>query len=194
MVRTKIAVIAEAKQQILQAQLLLRNNRYQDLVKEFLESELRFIDLRERQLSERIREAAKHLPKLHSDSDSDSDDVDLFKGLGSDSASGSDSDLDSDSDSDADSDADSGWLGKRKKEEPQLSNKKQKVEIDAFSCPILYQKMKDPVICCDGHTYERKAIEQWLENNNTSPLTNKVLTSKKLTTNYALKNAIEEFS
>lgn len=189
MARIKREVIAEAKQQILQAQLLLRNNRKQHLVKEFLESELRFIDLRERQVSERIREAAKNLPKwedLFLDSDEESDGVDLF----------SDSESDSDSDSDSDSEAEKAFISltKRKLEEPQLSNKKQKVEINAFLCPILYQKMKDPVICCDGHTYEREAIEKWLEDNNTSPLTNKVLTSKKLTTNYALKNAIEESS
>lgn len=53
--------------------------------------------------------------------------------------------------------------------------------------------MEDPVICYDGNTYERKEIEQWLETNKTSPKTNKVLRSKKLTPNYGLKCSIEAF-
>ena len=31
-----------------------------------------------------------------------------------------------------------------------------------FECPITMEIMDDPVICCDGFTYERRAIEEWL--------------------------------
>jgi len=42
----------------------------------------------------------------------------------------------------------------------------------------------------DGHTYQRSAIEQWLETNSTSPKTNKELPSKQLIPNLALKSVI----
>lgn len=62
-----------------------------------------------------------------------------------------------------------------------------------FLCPINLSVMKDPVICSDGHTYERTAIEQWFQNNNTSPKTGMNLVSKTLIPNIALRNTIEEF-
>lgn len=51
--------------------------------------------------------------------------------------------------------------------------------------------MIDPVICADGHSYERSAIEQWLRSHDTSPVTNLRLTHTMLTPNYSLKNLIE---
>jgi hypothetical protein len=65
-------------------------------------------------------------------------------------------------------------------------------ENGAFYCPILHELMSDPVLTCDGYTYERDAIERWLEDNNTSPITNNVLANKELTPNYALRSAIEK--
>lgn len=62
-----------------------------------------------------------------------------------------------------------------------------------FLCPINLSIMKDPVICTDGHTYERAAIEKWLASNNTSPKTGMQLSSKTLIPNIALRNAIEEY-
>lgn len=32
--------------------------------------------------------------------------------------------------------------------------------------------MVDPVFAADGHTYEREAIEAWLQAHSTSPMTN----------------------
>lgn len=52
--------------------------------------------------------------------------------------------------------------------------------------------MTDPVICADGHTYERVAIEQWFQQRSTSPLTNQELCSLELVPNYALKHVIEK--
>jgi U-box domain len=45
----------------------------------------------------------------------------------------------------------------------------------------------------DGHSYERAAIEGWFSNHNTSPSSNKKLSSKQLVTNYALRSAIQAF-
>ena len=53
--------------------------------------------------------------------------------------------------------------------------------------------MKDPVICTDGHTYERSAIRHWLDKYGTSPVTNKKLPNHKLIPNYAIKKVIEEW-
>jgi hypothetical protein len=62
-----------------------------------------------------------------------------------------------------------------------------------YSCPITSTIMEDPVICSDGHTYERKAIEEWLRTNNKSPNTNDVLSNKVLIPNIALRQAIERY-
>jgi hypothetical protein len=51
---------------------------------------------------------------------------------------------------------------------------------DSYICPITFAPMIDPVMCADGHTYERKAIEDWLQNHDTSPTTNEPLVSKHL--------------
>ena len=37
-------------------------------------------------------------------------------------------------------------------------------------CPITFVLMNDPVLCSDGFTYEREAIEEWMINNPTSPM------------------------
>lgn len=63
--------------------------------------------------------------------------------------------------------------------------------MDAFLCPITREVMSDPVICADGHTYERNAIEHWLRSNSRSPQTNTNLTSRVLIPNHAMRNAIE---
>ena len=39
----------------------------------------------------------------------------------------------------------------------------------------LQEVMVDPVMCADGHTYERHAIERWLQEHQTSPKTNAML-------------------
>lgn len=54
--------------------------------------------------------------------------------------------------------------------------------------------MEDPVICCDGHTYERHAIEMWLRSNLRSPKTNQPLPSRDLIPNHALRGSIEAMS
>ena len=63
---------------------------------------------------------------------------------------------------------------------------------NSFICCIGYEVMVDPVICADGHSYERAHIEAWLANNGTSPKTNLILPHKNLIPNLALKEAIRE--
>jgi hypothetical protein len=62
-----------------------------------------------------------------------------------------------------------------------------------YLCPISDRIMRDPVIATDGNTYERDYIEQHFENNNTSFKTGRVLQTKNLISNEALKEEINKF-
>ncbi len=73
-------------------------------------------------------------------------------------------------------------------------NDQLRVIPDGFICPITQDVMKEPVILMDGHSYERKAIEDWLTRSGRSPLTNELLSDRTtLIENYALKSSIESF-
>ncbi|CAF1337093.1 unnamed protein product [Didymodactylos carnosus] len=63
-----------------------------------------------------------------------------------------------------------------------------------FYCPITQDLMTIPVILIeDGRSYEKYALQSWLDHHNTSPMTNNVLKNRKFIINYNLKNAIEDF-
>ncbi len=63
-----------------------------------------------------------------------------------------------------------------------------------YLCPITLELMGTPVILIeDGRSYEKHALERWLHNHDTSPITNKVLKRKDFILNINLKNAIEDF-
>mmetsp|Transcript_40549 Transcript_40549/g.79853 ORF Transcript_40549/g.79853 Transcript_40549/m.79853 type:complete len:584 (-) Transcript_40549:82-1833(-) len=63
----------------------------------------------------------------------------------------------------------------------------------SMRCSITREPMADPVLCGDGQTYERTAIEQWFNMGGaTSPATGEVLTSQNLLPNIALRSAIHE--
>ena len=58
-------------------------------------------------------------------------------------------------------------------------------------CPITLMLPTEPVKAEDGHTYEREAIEDWLAQNATSPVTRAHM-GTRLMDDYAAKNTIEE--
>ena len=64
------------------------------------------------------------------------------------------------------------------------SNKKQMNRLkgmrirDEFLCPITHDLLREPVVACDGHTYERTAIEKWLRSRNISPMTGDEMVGK----------------
>jgi len=61
----------------------------------------------------------------------------------------------------------------------------------SFRCALSGSVLRDPVRTCDGHVYERAAIEDWLKNGHTiSPVTGIVLENTVLTTHKALQAAI----
>jgi hypothetical protein len=54
--------------------------------------------------------------------------------------------------------------------------------------------MQDPVVAADGHSYERAAIQQWLDaGHRTSPMTNLRLPHRQLTPNHSLRSAAQEW-
>ena len=55
-----------------------------------------------------------------------------------------------------------------------------KAPMDFRICPITKDVMQDPVLAADGYTYERLAIEAWMERSNTSPITNLPLDNNTL--------------
>ncbi|KAK5619748.1 hypothetical protein CRENBAI_008095 [Crenichthys baileyi] len=65
---------------------------------------------------------------------------------------------------------------------------------DEFLCPITRELMRDPVIAADGYSYEREAIESWINTKNrSSPMTNLPLLTTLLTPNHSLKMAISRW-
>ena len=61
-----------------------------------------------------------------------------------------------------------------------------------FTCPITYDKMKDPVVASDGHSYERSAIEEILRGPHPlSPLTRATL-GTTLVPNLNLRRRIDD--
>ena len=68
------------------------------------------------------------------------------------------------------------------------------VDIPAeFLCPISKELMKDPVIAFDGNTYERSEIEDYLKQNNKSPLTGADAQHSFVFPNNDMKKRIEAF-
>ena len=67
----------------------------------------------------------------------------------------------------------------------------QSEEFAEFICPITMELMRDPVSTLDGQTYERAAIEAWLAEHDTSPLTGEKLSSKVLIPNVFALTQIE---
>lgn len=66
--------------------------------------------------------------------------------------------------------------------------------LQSFYCPIMGEIMVEPVETLCGQTFERKAIEKWLEDGNSlCPLTKTPLNKSDLRTNRTLKQSIEEW-
>ena len=64
-------------------------------------------------------------------------------------------------------------------------------ELDDYLCPLTLTMFVDPVMDSLGHTYERKAIEHWLETHTTSPKTNQELPNKMLKPDMVMRAAID---
>ena len=62
----------------------------------------------------------------------------------------------------------------------------------AFTCCITSELFVDPVVAVDGHSYERAAIERWLQSHDTSPRTGERLPSKALVPNHGLRAQVHD--
>eukprot|EP00980_Cylindrotheca_fusiformis_P015178 scaffold4199_cov101-Cylindrotheca_fusiformis.AAC.6 len=61
---------------------------------------------------------------------------------------------------------------------------------EEFTCPLTRDVFVEPVIDAEGNTYERDAILEWLQHNDTSPITRNQLAEHHLVPNRVLKNLI----
>lgn len=84
-------------------------------------------------------------------------------------------------------------LRQRAEEGKSLANCSPPTPPSHFICPILQEVMNDPCVAADGYTYDRKAIETWLNMNDKSPMTNLPLSSVNLIPNHSLRSAILEW-
>ncbi|RID40689.1 hypothetical protein BRARA_J00720 [Brassica rapa] len=62
-----------------------------------------------------------------------------------------------------------------------------------FLCPLLKDVMSEPCVAADGYTYDRRAIEEWLADHRTSPVTNLPLQNTNLLPNHSVYAAIVEW-
>ncbi len=60
-----------------------------------------------------------------------------------------------------------------------------------LSLVCLQVVMVEPVIAADGHTYERAALEEWLLQHVTSPVTGDFLPHMRIVPNILIKSAIQ---
>ena len=51
--------------------------------------------------------------------------------------------------------------------------------------------MVEPMIAADGHTYEKSAIQIWLQQHDTSPVTGIALAHMRIVPNHLIKGAIK---
>ena len=73
-------------------------------------------------------------------------------------------------------------------------------EEEKYLCPITREIMVEPVVDALGNTYDKAAIKEWLETNDTSPKTKMQLPqspdgnlNKTLTPNTIIKTEITEY-
>ena len=64
---------------------------------------------------------------------------------------------------------------------------------DHMICPITRLIFMDPFVTEDGQTFEREAIETWLEKHKRNPLTNIELRSRNRIPNRNTKSAVQQF-
>jgi chromosome segregation ATPase len=75
-----------------------------------------------------------------------------------------------------------------------LQSKYQSIEDSQYSikCPITQEIIIEPVIAFDGQTYEKQAIQEWLNNSDKSPINGSTLHSTLLIPNHFARILIDE--
>jgi hypothetical protein len=63
-----------------------------------------------------------------------------------------------------------------------------------FLCPLSQRVLTDPVVACDGFTYDRRAVQEWFESGQRiSPLTKQTLRSTATLPNHVVRCAVNEW-
>jgi hypothetical protein len=62
-----------------------------------------------------------------------------------------------------------------------------------FLDPVTLAIMGDPVSTCDGHSFDRSTVQEWLEAHTTSPLTGAELATRIVVPHLALRESITEW-
>jgi hypothetical protein len=65
------------------------------------------------------------------------------------------------------------------------------MDLSDLRCPLTLEFFVDPVVVEDGHTYERTAIERWLQSSNVSPLTRQPISWAGITLNISVRRMAE---
>ena len=65
---------------------------------------------------------------------------------------------------------------------------------ESLLCPITYRIFVEPYVAADGYTYEKHAIEKWLYDHDTSPLTGLKLSHKNILPNLTIQSLIRNCS
>mmetsp|Transcript_11448 Transcript_11448/g.13517 ORF Transcript_11448/g.13517 Transcript_11448/m.13517 type:complete len:308 (-) Transcript_11448:113-1036(-) len=73
-----------------------------------------------------------------------------------------------------------------------LSDKEFRPLPDVYYCPITFGLIHFPVIDPEGHTFEKVAIEAWIQKNGSSPLTRTSLNKEALYKNRAITALLDE--
>eukprot|EP00826_Nyctotherus_ovalis_P065944 TRINITY_DN9715_c0_g2_i1.p1 TRINITY_DN9715_c0_g2~~TRINITY_DN9715_c0_g2_i1.p1 ORF type:complete len:497 (+),score=66.96 TRINITY_DN9715_c0_g2_i1:115-1605(+) len=58
---------------------------------------------------------------------------------------------------------------------------------EVLTCSLSHEVMEMPVVISDGHSYEKAAIQEWLRNNNTSPVTREEVKQSEIVPNLVLE-------
>ena len=81
-----------------------------------------------------------------------------------------------------------------KEAQPEKSDVVGDVEIEAFTCPITCEMIKEPATTVYGHLFEHGAILDWVERMGKCPVTNQPLTKEQIFKQYNVKGAIDEMT
>lgn len=62
-----------------------------------------------------------------------------------------------------------------------------------YLCPITRTLLRHPAVASDGFTYEERAIQEWIQREERSPMTNQPLSSPHVYPNHALRHVLTRF-
>jgi hypothetical protein len=65
----------------------------------------------------------------------------------------------------------------------------EKLTDEILLCPITTTLLENPVVSHSGHTFSESAIQRWLQEHNTNPLTNEPMFATELVPNYIVERA-----